>query len=359
MKRKVLLGLVIGVMLFACYAPPDFELDSPFDLNFRQTKVNSDENIRIRFDGVVRDERCPIENNCLLPGNAQAALTFRNGSQRESFVLNTYDEPRSKVVLGYLIELTALAPPNSVDNPPGPADYVATVVVRRPGLQCQDNTDCAVLSSIADPYCNKKDGLCESSGMCEAKPLGCPDNVDPVCGCDGETYTNACEAAMNGVNVAFEGSCEPAYCWLNEHCAEDEYCYFNVCALETGVCRQRPEACDTKYDPVCGCDKKTYANSCSAAAAGVSVDYTGECRDTHCDDGTIPQCEELKVYCADHEIIAHQNNCYVCVNPATCKPWGEPNCIEDKDCTYGQYCNPCGTSSCPACDDCVTACTLR
>jgi hypothetical protein len=42
-------------------------------------------------------------------------------------------------------------------------------------------------------------------------------------------------------------------------------------------------------------------------------------RDAHCDDGTIPSCKMPAPECSKSEILAYQNNCYYCVNPATCK----------------------------------------
>lgn len=79
-------------------------------------------------------------------------------------------------------------------------------------------------------------------------------------------------------------------------------------------------------------------------------------RDTHCDDGTEPLCDMIPPVCGEHEILAHQDDCYRCVNPDTCVPWGEPECRHDAECAPDEYCDPCGTGSCPFCEDCVAAC---
>ena len=67
---------------------------------------------------------------------------------------------------------------------------------------CKSNDDCA-----ATAYCEHPGFSCEGRGQCVPRPEVCAQVYAPVCGCDGNTYPNACSAAAEGVSVAAEGEC--------------------------------------------------------------------------------------------------------------------------------------------------------
>jgi len=86
----------------------------------------------------------------------------------------------------------------------GPGLFAETTILPW-GSGCIDNSVCL----LPGQYCDQPLGACAALGSCRQRPITCTTESDPVCGCDGQTYVNACLARMAGVSVASTGPCAP------------------------------------------------------------------------------------------------------------------------------------------------------
>lgn len=99
-------------------------------------------------------------------------------------------------------------PPPPSNEPPPPvtgsattADPEGAICGTRGVAACPANMFC---SYAAGADCGESD----KPGHCMTRPELCPEIFQPVCGCDGKTYPNACHAASSKVGVRESAACK-------------------------------------------------------------------------------------------------------------------------------------------------------
>lgn len=96
------------------------------------------------------------------------------------------------------LSLSLFACSESETGPPPPADVGETCGGAQE-IQC-----------VVPVFCQFPAGSCgqgSAQGTCTNRPQVCTLEFNPVCGCDGTTYSNACQADSAGVSVASAGEC--------------------------------------------------------------------------------------------------------------------------------------------------------
>lgn len=107
--------------------------------------------------------------------------------------------------------------------------------IRRNSKWCRRDNQCASDEICAPSRCLAIFDPClnENEGQCIQKPDICPTNTDEVCGCNGDTYKNACEALKDGERIHYEDFCSNAHEDEFEERKED---YARDYYIDDGVC---------------------------------------------------------------------------------------------------------------------------
>ena len=154
-----------------------------------------------------------------------------------------------------------------------------------------DENGCATCECLdecqGDEECGPEEACLR--GVCEAY-CRCSNEYQPVCGVNGVTYRNQCEAGCTGVDVLARGECRED-CETLECNLECRNGYVrDTSGCEQCECLDPCAACDHLQEPICTRNDRTYTNRCQAECRGETVAYAGECREDCPDIGCELDC---------------------------------------------------------------------
>jgi len=127
----LLLTAVAGLVLLACADGPtasaDVALGMEFTLAPGESALAGDDGLRVSFESVTEDSRCPMDALCIQAGRVVVAVTAGR-HQARSFSLSPGD---AAVTDGHRLTLVRVEPYPSAAEPIPASAYRATFVVVR------------------------------------------------------------------------------------------------------------------------------------------------------------------------------------------------------------------------------------
>jgi hypothetical protein len=122
-----------GAISLGCATHPTQPSDVPLGRAFELrpgTSAALSNGLRVTFEGVPSDSRCPMDAICVWAGDAVVAVRLSKSSEAQAMrELHTQPNGSEASYLTYTIKLVALAPYPRSGSPIRPGDYVATLAV--------------------------------------------------------------------------------------------------------------------------------------------------------------------------------------------------------------------------------------
>lgn len=133
MKRSVLFAVLLlaSASIAAQTGKRVIVLDQEFKLKIGES-ASGPEGLKVEFDSVTDDSRCPKGVTCVWAGNAKILLKVQKDAGKPADVeLNTNINPKTSRYLEYELTLKELKPYPEINVPIKSSDYELTLTVHK------------------------------------------------------------------------------------------------------------------------------------------------------------------------------------------------------------------------------------
>lgn len=134
MKLSVFVAIFLLTFLSIAAQPEQkvIVLNQEFKLKIGESAKAPRDGLKVEFDSVATDSRCPKGVTCVWAGNAKVLLKVtKDGGKPESVELNTNTNPKTSRYLEYELTLKELKPYPESDTTIKSSDYEATLTVHK------------------------------------------------------------------------------------------------------------------------------------------------------------------------------------------------------------------------------------
>ena len=134
MKRSVFIAVLLLAFVSIAGKPGEgvTVLDHEIKLKIGESAKAPGDDLKIEFDSVTEDSRCPKGVNCIWAGNAKVLLKVEKEAGKPASVeLNTNIKPNTSRYLEYELRLKELKPYPVADSTIKSSDYEVTLTVHK------------------------------------------------------------------------------------------------------------------------------------------------------------------------------------------------------------------------------------